>query len=463
MTSTETIAEFVQQTDWERLPFEAVSLAKKHILDGLGVAFHGSTEPAGKTASQYVKELGGKPEAGVIAHGFRTSAPGAALANGIMAHASDYDDYAGTWQGHPTAVILPTVLALGEREKVSGKEVLVAFILGWEIGAKVCIASGGPKLIDIGWHPTSLVGTMGATAAASKILKLDNQMTRMAFGIAASEAGGLRRNFGTDSKPFHAGNAARNGVTAASLAGLGFTADENIMDGEWSFPMVMSNNQHDLGKLTEGLGSPFSIVSPGGSIKPYPSCGVTHRSIDAILYLARTHHLKAEDIAEIHCEVHPMVARGLHIHYPKKGLEGKFSLEYCMAAALLDGEITLRQFTDEKVSSSMSQDMMKRVKWVYTDRDEIGAVDVLGLPQAVTLITRDERKWSYQVLHSKGSPENPMSWEEVVSKFRLCAQSVLSTNDLERVIGLVSDLESLDDIAELTRIITIFNEDSRNA
>ncbi|MBI4330465.1 MAG: MmgE/PrpD family protein [Chloroflexi bacterium] len=450
---TEMLAEFIVQTRYKDMPLEAIEVARKHILDGLAVGLRGSIEPAGMTVARYVSALGGRAEAGVIAGGFGTSAPQAALANGVMTHVLDFDDYASAWHGHPTAVLLPTVLALGERERVSGERMLAAFIIGWEAGARIFSACDGLRLADMGWHPTAIIGTMGAAAAAARILDLNEQETRRALGIAGSQAGGLKKNSGTDTKSFHAGNAARSGVVAASLAQLGFSADEDILEGELGLPVVMTG-ERDSSKLTGLPGHAFSIVSSGATVKVYPSCAATHRSIDAMLELVRRHDLHAEDVVEIRCKVHPQVTRRMRFHSPKTMLEAKFSLEYCLAAALLDGELTLGQFTDEKVNSARSRELMQRVRHIPREHDPADSHDVSSLPQGVAVRLRDGAEYSHEVSFPLGSPENPVDWDWVVDKFQDCTRGILSLADGNRVKDIVSNLEEVHDITELTRIIT---------
>ena len=229
MGITEQLAAFVVDTAFTDVPSQAYARAKEAILDGLGCALVGSPTTVGQMITRYVRQRSEATHAAVIGSGFKSSAPLAALANGTMAHALDYDDVNWHMNGHPTVPLLPAVLALGQEVRASGEEVLLAYALGFEVECKLGLGVN-PRHYDLGWHATSTLGTLGASVACAKLLRLDVTHTRMALGIAASTAAGLRQNFGTMTKPLHPGQAAMNGVTAAQLAQLGWTADANILE-----------------------------------------------------------------------------------------------------------------------------------------------------------------------------------------------------------------------------------------
>jgi 2-methylcitrate dehydratase PrpD len=451
--NTAAIANFVAETGYDRIPQEALTSAKWFILDCLGVSLAGSQEPASRIISDYVKDLGGKPEATVIMMGFKTSSPQAALVNGTMAHALDYDDSHPNFQ-HATASTLPAVLALAERERISGQAVLEAYILGCDVGSKIGTQIEA-KLAELGWHPCGILGSLAASVAASKILKLGKEQIRRALGIAASQAAGLGRNIGTDTKPFHAGNAAKNGVQAAMLAMKGFSADESILDGPKSFPALFARRESDLANLSTQLGSPFSIVSPGIRIKPYPTGGPSHKSISAILDLMEKHGFHAQDVVEIECKVSPQLVRHFQRYsHPRNASQGRFSMHYAVAAALLDGEVTLKQFTDEKVLAPEAQDLMARVKLVELETEVEEGLSLTDPPQIVTVKLRNGKGYSHQVPFPKGEAQNPMSPEEIRLKFGDCASLVLSPADIDRAAELVLNLERLPNIAGLIDLVS---------
>jgi len=445
MSATEIVANFIVDTSYEQIPSDVIKLAKRSILDGLGCMLAGTNEAAGRIVTQYVKEMGGNPEASVIGGGFKTSTPQAALANGTMGHALDYDDVAVNWLGHPTVALLPAVLAIGERERLSGRESLEGYIIGFEVAAKLGAAIGMGHYAW-GWHATATLGTIGAAAAAAKMLRLGVHQTKMALGIATSLAGGSRQNFGTMTKPFHAGSASRNGTVAALLAKRGFTADEAILESPMGFGKLFSGGaDYDIAKATKGLGTPFEILSPGVNMKLYPCCYLTHRCIDAILHLIREYGIKAEDVELVECRTSDFVPQVLIHSQPRDALEGKFSMQYCMAIALLDGQIGLNQFTDEKVLDPKAQELLSRVSFVHPEGGSFN--------EAVTVKLKDGRELCHEVASPKGDPQNPMTDEELAAKYRDCAGIVLSPEETQNSLDMISHLEDLEDITELLDLL----------
>ncbi len=450
---THVIADFVVNTAYEDLPDAAVQYAKMSIVDGIGTCIAGSESPAGRIITDYAREGDSRPEATVISKGFKTGAPEAALANGTMMHALDYDDCAENFLGHPTTVILPAVLALGESTGISGKEALLSYILGYEVGSK--IGSGmGSAHYDAGWHPTSTIGALAAVIAATRILRLDVPQTRTAIGIAASLASGLRQNFGTMTKPLHAGNAARNGVFAALLAQKGFTSDQGILENPLGFARVFSGTvEADLKKMISNLGAPFEIVSDAPIIKLYPSCRATAGCIDAILHLVRRHNIGADDVGEVECRTSPHTPTVLIHSRPQTALEGKFSLQYCMAIAIVDREVGLGQFTDDKVQNAQIQKLITKVR--YTHPPEIGSASADSMRGRVEVAVRlkNGTEFSKPVEAAKGDPRNPLSQEEMESKFLDCARLVFSPQDARRCLDNILQLEHIRDISELMKLL----------
>lgn len=446
---TETIADFVVNTGYRQIPAEAIGIAKQAILNSLGCALAGASEPVVEKVSRYVKRLGGKKEAGVIAWGFKTSTPFAALVNGTMAHVLDYDNVAASWWGHPTVVLMPTVLALAEKEKLSGESVLEAYVLGFEVGSRLNRGLG-IGYYQAGWHSTIVAGTMATAVAAAKLMDLKAREVRVALGIAASLAGGLKRNFGTMTKSLHAGTAAQNGIIAASLAADGFTADDSIIEVPQGYCDMFSRD-YSLEKITGPLGSPFNIISPGLSIKPYPCCRIMHQSIDAILALAQERGINAADVAEVRCRTSPALPAQLYYHQPQTGLEGKFSIEYCMTVAILDGQVKLAQFEDERVRRSDVQELLRVVRYDHPEGIDWAKAP---LPQAVTVKLKNGREFTHEVRYARGDPANPSSPQELADKFHDCARRSLSPAQIERCVELVSGLENLKDINPLAELLT---------
>ena len=452
MGATEELAQFAFDLGFGDVPEEAFKWAKDSILDCIGVALAGTKKDVGRIMTEYVREAGGAPESGVLAGGFKTSAANAALANGTLAHALDYDDYSlPNWMGHPTVPILPAVLALGERKKISGKEVLLSYVIGYEVGGRVG-AGVGRGHYECGWHATATLGTMGAAAASARILKLDTVRTQMALGIASSEASGLRQNFGTMTKPLHAGLAARNGVIAASLAAKGFTADGCSLEGPIGFSKVLTAGGYDLKKMTAGLGKKFLIVEHGISIKPYPCCADGHRCIDAMLHLVFKHDLRPQDVKSIECRTSDMVPRIMIRERPQTGDEAKFSMPFCMAIALTDRNLGLRQFTTERVQDPRVQELFPLTSWVHPP-EATGYEGMERYPERVTVTLRDGTVYSHEVSESKGRPTNRLTESELTAKFRECADGVILPERIDRSIEMLHSLEKLGDISELIDLL----------
>ena len=282
---TEKIAQFVVGTGFENIPGEGVDLSKRAIVDTVACMLAGVPEPVSQTVIRLVRMEGCNPVSGVIGSGVKTSPLNAALANGVLGHALDFDDDNDSLRGHPSVVILPAIFALAEERKKSGKDVVAAYAVGFEVEAKV---GRGVNIehYERGWHSTSTLGTFGAAAASAKLLDLDVSRTRMALGISASLTSGIRVNFGTMTKSLHVGQAAHNGLLAAKLAQEGFTAHPSVLEAEQGFCDLFCGRENcNWERITENIGNPFDLISPGIIPKLYPSCSLTHPALDIIMEL----------------------------------------------------------------------------------------------------------------------------------------------------------------------------------
>ena len=445
MKVTEKISQFIVNASLDKMPFGAMKTAKQAMMDCLGCTLLGAVQPIGRIISEFVIDADARPVASIVGHGKKTAPHLAALANGIMAHAEDYDDVSLGIYGHPSPPLLPAILALGEQYRVSGRRVIEAYITGFEVGS--CLGRAmNPAHYKRGWHGTATLGTMEAVAASAKLLELDASQTRMALGIAASEACGIRQNFGTMTKPFHPGNAAKSGVVAAQLAQRGFTADLNIIEAPLGFGHLFQGDEPpDWGKVAH-LGKTFEITTEGIAFKPYPSCAETHADIEAMLDLMREHNFSHEDVEGIECVFSDtMDSVMLHLE-PKTGMEGKFSAEYCTARALLDKNVGLHDFTDERVKQHEVKKVMQKIK----RRIDPG---MAMLASTLNIKLKGGCQFSQHVEVPKGWPKNPLSEEELVAKYRDCARLVLSSSDIDRSVELLKNLEDLADITELMNIL----------
>ena len=453
---TKKLAHFVVETRMEDIPQEALEVAQKAITDCIGVTFPGSLEPQGEIIRGYAGKMGGVAESSIIASDLKTSPYVAALANGTMGHALDFDDMGGF--GHPSVVLAPAVLAIGESIGTSGKDILAAYVIGYEVAT--CLR--GPLWTHYlrGWHATDNFGSLGAGAAVAWLLKLDVYQVRMVLGIAASLAGGLRQNFGTMTKPLHAGQAAANGIQAALLAQADFTADDSIIEAPLGFAKVFGHDQEvDWEKASGSLGKTFNITalssSNGISIKPYPSCGCTHAGIDAALFLKKRYGVKSDDIAEVEMGTSPYEGQVLIHHRPKSGLEGKFSLEYTEARALHSGEVKLRHFTDEGVREPAITRLIERMKWVEKyPMPPFEKPNESMRTQSVTVKLVDGKEYSHEVSISKGRPQNPLTSDEIISKYKDCASAVLSKEGVDKSLSMLLNFGDVKNIRELMETLT---------
>jgi 2-methylcitrate dehydratase PrpD len=443
---TRRLAEFVAGTPSGAIPAEAQLRARRAVLDTLGVALAGYSEEAATIVGAMVREEGGGGEASVLGQGFRAPAAGAALANGTAAHALDFDDVSASMRGHPSAPLLPALLALGEKLGVSGRDLSEAFVLGFEVECRLGRAIGEAHYA-LGWHATSTFGSIGAAAGCARLLGLDPERTGQALGIAASLASGLQQNFGTMTKPLHAGWAARNGVVAAALAARGFTADAQALEGSGGFLRAASGGaEPDFGAVVSGLGEAWEIVSPGIGVKLYPCCYATHRAIDAALEVRSD--AAGVDASRVEVIVSPGTLIPLIGRRPETGLEGKFSLEYCVAAALLDGGVGLKAFSDEAVRRPEVSALMERIE-VREEGPQMN-FPIEGIAE-VRLATPDGRL-SARVEAPRGDPQRPLSWDELAAKFRECAGVALAP---ERVVAAAAAIEGLDELGDVRKLTAL--------
>ncbi len=451
MLIAERIADFILQTEWNGISANARDKGAQCFIDCIGCMLAGSREPAPQHALTYAKCMGGNPNATVVGSGWKTSPYLAAMINGISAHVLDYDDVSASMTGHPSAVVVPAVLAAGEVRQISGEAALEAYILGVEVA---CAISRGlnPKHYSKGWHTTSTLGIFGATAAVSKILGLNRLQIINALGIAASEASGLKINFGTMTKSFHAGQAAAKGLQAAYLAAEGFTSSNVAFEGDAGFYKVTST-ECDIHRIAQSMGNPFEFDSPGISLKPYTSCKGTHNGIDASIFLANQYNLQPEDIERILCGVLPIANNILIYPKPATGLEGKFSMNFCVALALANRAVKMDDFTDEIVNSPRLQDLAAKVRMMVDP--ELSATGTFRgtWDTKVTVTTRDGREYSKRVDHAKGDPGNPLTVQEVLSKYADCAGKVLNADKVHKSAAMLSTLSEVVNLQNVLHVL----------
>ena len=448
MNATALLAEFVTKSRLEDCPEAAREAARRAILDCLGVMLAGSTEPAAQILQQLAAAEGGAPLATVVGTGRRTGAVWAALCNGTAAHALDFDDTNFALMGHPSAPVLAAALAAGELALADGRAVLHAFLLGFEVETTLAEVIN-PAHYAHGWHATGTLGTLGAAAAAARLLGLDGTQTRHALAVAASQSSGLKENFGTMTKPFHAGHAARSGVLSALMAREGWTASEHALEGPQGFFAVLGAGRRVLEPLGT-LGAPWKILTSGVAVKPYPSCACTHSIIDGALELQRD-GIRPDAVDEVTIAVAAGVPRILIHSRPRTGLEAKFSAEFSAAAALADGRVGMSTFRDERVQDPAIRRLMERVR---VEVDPAMPTDLeRHMWTRLTVRLKDGRARSIGPRPVPGHPANPLTLEALREKFAECAGLVLPADRADSVRQIVESLDACPDLRSLTAIL----------
>ena len=443
MTAMSRLSEFVVGA---RPPAEARARAAIAVLDTVGVTLAGASEPAGRIVQAVVASEGGDA-CRVFGTTTRASASGAALANGTAAHALDYDDMCFVSLAHPSAPLVPAALAAGELVGSTGCDVLDAYVVGFEIEARLGRLMN-PRHYQRGWHCTATLGTIGATAAVSRLLRLNANAASQALAIAASEASGLKENFGTMVKPLHAGLAARNGIHAGLLAKGGMTASALAFDGPQGFLHAMDGERLALADAVADLGQRWEVLETGITVKLYPSCAGTHPSLDAILELRRREQFGADDVERIEIDVDSITPTILIYERPTSGLEGKFSMPFCVAAAVAFGRVDLETFDAPTLSNALVTGLMGRVVMrVDPSLDGIGE----PLTQArASVRLKDGRAFTQPANGARGYPAQPATDAELQAKFLACARRTLPEESCAAALEMLRGIEQIKDVRRLT-------------
>lgn len=454
------IADFVLATRASDIPADVAHLGKRSVLDGLGLALAGAASETGRITRRYLHSLGIDTGRGSTVAGsdMRLPARFAAFANGIAIHADDYDDTQLAVAKdrvyglltHPTAPALPAVLALAERDRLSGRDLMTAYQVAVEVECKIAEAIA-PRHYQHGFHSTATCGAIGATAGAGKLLGLDREMMRGALSLGASQAAGLRENFGTMTKPFHAGRAAESGVVAAELVKLGFTASPIGLEAGRGF-FHAAGGGYNAEMIDGKLGNPWTFAFPGVSIKPHPSGSLTHPGMSVMLELIEHYDLRPERVVRVSVGTNHNMPNALIHHRPQTELQAKFSMEFCMAILLLERKAGLEQFTDQVVHRPDVQALVQRVDFgVHPD------AEAAGFDKMTTIIEielDDGKVVSGSADFGKGSPASPMTDDELSDKFRQCAAwGGFDEQDTQRIIDMVWRIEDLGDVGELARLL----------
>jgi len=438
MSETRTLASYIVTSRIESVPDDVRHEARRAIVNFMGCALGGSVDTAVDRAIQAFEPFAGKPTASILGRSERTDPLHASLMNGISSHVYDFDDTTPKNYVHPTSPVASALFAYASANRVSGRDFMEAFILGFEAESRIANAVY-PAHYDVGWHITGTAGVFGAATAIGKLLKLPEQQMIWDIGLAATQAAGLREMFGSMAKALHPGRAAQNGYGAALLAQAGFTAGEHGLEGPRGFAAVQAA-KYDLSKITTRLGTDFDLRA--NTYKPFPCGIVNHPTIDGCIQLHGEHHIDPAKIAAVRLRVAPLVMDLCNQRGITKGLQGKFSVYHGAAIGLVRGKAGIQEYTDETVNDPT----VRRVREL---------VSAVGDPS----ITEDQARIEVQlasgetlarfVEQSLGNVHRPMSDKQLEYKFRDQAVAALPAAQVEKAIKLCWRIDELDDVAEL--------------
>lgn len=465
MGVTEQLGRFAAETPSSAIPRAAIDAAKLRCLDILGVMVAGSQHPSALISLDVARRLGGNPVASVVGHADRTSVEMAGYVNAISAHALEYDDYT-RMVTHLNVSMVPGTLALAEEQGLSGRAMLEAMIVGFQVATHV---SKGlrPWLFDRGWHPNGILGAIGVAVAGARMMGLDQLGTRMAIGIAASEGSGVRKNVGSMGKAFHVGHGVRCGIFAALLASRGFKVDpdviegvEDTVEGHERFGMADTFNgigNYDLDKMVRGLGTEWELAANTTVVRFHPGATGPGSAIDGMIDLATEHDVKAGDVELIELECTPQVMAIGSYREVSDGHKARFCLPYSMAVALIDRKAGLAQYTDERVRRADVQTLMQRVRVSVPDdfkhhRGQWGEGVNWG-EMRLAVILKGGRKLAIARSSARGWPEHPASWDDVAEKYRECCEGILSRKQVDDSIAAIAVLDTLDSVGPLVKLL----------
>jgi len=415
MALTQSLGHFIGDLSPNRAPEEAIRIARMGFIDCIGTMIVGQHEDSTRILKSVLAP--GKGAATLYFSGEPSPGPEAGWINGTAAHALDYDDVA--LRGHPSTVLVPAILAEAEVLGRTGQDMLIAYIAGYETWAEL-VRRDVPLYHQKGFHPTGIFGAVGAAAACAKLRNLDAERTAMAIALGASQASGIMANFGTMTKPFHAGKSAHSGIMAARLAEAGFTANTDALEHPQGFLSAISPRNNPDRAGDGKLGEDWAILRHGLSIKKYPACYGTHRAIDAMLDLMAAHPVKAGDIKKVSVHFSSMTSNVLRNRQPDAGLAAKFSMEFAMASSVIAHRVGLAELTDAFVQRPDVQALMRKVERDLTDDTDAANPGAAPYDQVTIELTSGQSLQSEKVSRARGHAERPLSDAQLEEKFTDC-------------------------------------------
>lgn len=445
------LAKRITSMKYENLPAEAVKWARISFVDTIACALAAADEKAPRIAEKVLTS--GKSGGPSLIWGTnrRTAALDAASINGTTAHALDYDDCNNSLAGHPSAAVLPATIALGEELNASGRDVILAYVTGFETQSKVAHAVHLHHY-EKGWHPTSTIGIFGATAACATLLKLDAEQTAAALAIACSLSSGVKANFGTMTKPLHAGECTRNGMYAALLASEGFTACPEAFEHKHGFFEVFNGaGNYNAANALATWCDPYEVLAPGVGLKQYPCCGSTHSAIDAMIQVREMHNVRPEQVAKIESITHDRALAHTDRPFPRSTLDAKFSVQYCVARALMHGDVTFEHFEGDAYRDAKVHELLKKIETRPHAHRPKGMYE--HFQGEVIVTTKDGKRYSARVDQPLRGPQNSAPPDRLESKFRDCAAKALVPGSIGKVYDILQSMETVDNIRNFTDLL----------
>ncbi len=449
MNVTERLARWVADVEPIDTPI-AVSRAVDAVRDTVACMVAGAGDEAAHAVRETVAGYGPGP-ATVVGARDGAPAPWAALANGMSAHVLDYDDNYLPGLTHASAVLVPALIALAEERGASGRQVIDAYIVGLEAHAVLGRGMGRTQY-DLGWHSTSTIGCVGTAAACARLLGLDQTGVVNAISLGVSMASGAKVQFGSPGKPFHAGMAAHDAVLAATLAAAGVQGRPDAIEGERGFrDLYAGDPDSDWAALLDGLGKPPAIESFGLAPKLYPCCGSAHKVLDGVLALRAAHGFEAADVASVEALVGHGNQRNLCYPDPRQEMEARFSLNYCVAVALLHGRVVLADFTPRAVQRAAVRRLMPLVSMRARAPDAQSEDPTERQPHEVTITLQDGQVLSKRITWARGTLHNPFGPADVAAKFQDCCEGFLAPEDFAAARDALGRLAAIASVGDLTR------------
>jgi 2-methylcitrate dehydratase PrpD len=446
------LARFAAELRYQDIPSNVVAHIKVSLLDSIGVCLHGVTLPWTRHVQTLAEAEGAKGQASIFGSGKKTSAANAVLVNSTAGHAFELDDIHKESIIHPGSLAFPVALACAEHKgTATGRDLLAAMVAGYEIGARVGNAAT-VRLLLKGFHPQGTSGAFTAAASAAQMLGLSADQTLHAFGIVGSQAGGLMAaQEGAMVKRFHSGRAAQSGIYSALLARQGFTGIEDVLEAAYGGYLVTHSDQPAAQKLTAGLGSTWETLNVG--YKPYAAVTSIHTALDGLAQILSENQLAADDIAEVEASL----SEATYVHcaweYKAQGVTAaQMNLYYGLAMIVLDGTAFVEQYREDRLRDPRVLDLIGRIKArIDPEIEAMGAQ--FRHAARVRVTTRDGRSFRAELLHRRGSAENPLSPQDVEHKFREVVRSCLAPKQIDQVVELVGTMERQENLAELIGIV----------